>query len=179
MRGRTVAILALGVFLLGGACGALYAVVSSHTSSGNDKLPVGSYTDLENGDKDKQDNQSGQDNTDKNDNSANNADANNTDNDKNNSEENNSQNNTGGDNNTANNTSNTSTGKASKSGEVNVREDSALTLRQGPGTNYEKIGQIYRGDLVDILEEKNDWYKIKTYDGKEAWVSAKYINVTE
>ena len=134
MRGRTVAILALGVFLLGGACGALYAVVGSHTPKSNDNLPVGSYTDLENGDKDKQDNQTGQDNTDKNDNSANN-----TDNDQNNSKENNSQNNTDGDNNTANNTFNTSTGKASKSGEVNVREDSALTLRQGPGTNYEKI----------------------------------------
>ena len=171
MRGRNVAILALGVFLLGGACGALYAVVGSHTPANNDKLPVSSYTDLENDDKNQQDNQN--DNTENKDNSANN-----TDNDKNNSEENNSQNNTD-DNNTANNTSNINTGKTNKSGEVNVREDSALTLRQGPGTNYEKIGQIYRGDLVDILEEQNDWYKIKTYDGKEAWVSAKYINVTE
>ena len=47
------------------------------------------------------------------------------------------------------------------------------------GQIYEKVGQAYRGDRVDVLEEQNGWYKVKTYDGKEAWASSSYISIVE
>lgn len=165
MKARTVAILAVGVFLLGGACGALYAVLNSNTPSNNDKLPVGSYSDLQN--------------QDDGDNQKDNKDNNSVSND---GQDNSQGNNDGNINNEPDNSSdptNNSDNNSAKTGEVTVREDSALTLRQGPGTNYEKLGQIYRGDSVEILEEQNGWYKVKTYDGVEAWVSAEYVAIVE
>lgn len=165
MKARTVAILAVGVFLLGGACGALYAVLNSNTPSNNDKLPVGSYSDLQN--------------QDDSDNQKDNKDNNSVSND---GQDNSQGNNDGNINNEPDNSSdptNNSDNNSAKTGEVTVREDSALTLRQGPGTNYEKLGQIYRGDSVEILEEQNGWYKVKTYDGVEAWVSAEYVAIVE
>lgn len=166
MKARTVAILAVGVFLLGGACGALYAVLNSNTPSNNDKLPVGSYSDLQNqdGNGDEKDNKDNQDNNVVNNDSQDNSQENNNatgDNEENNSTDANLDNN------------------STKTGEVTVREDSALTLRKGPGTEYERLGQIYRGDSVEILDEQTGWYKVKTYDGVEAWVSAEYIEITQ
>ena len=172
MRTKTVAILAVGVFLLGGACGALYAVLGSKTPASSDKLPFSSYDELENQDQSNNDNQDNQDNS---------ADNNNTNDNSNNSSDNqrnndNSAVNTNNDSNSSTNVNNTA---ENKTGEVTVREDSALTLRQGPGRNYEKVGQAYRGDRVDVLEEQNGWYKVKTYDGKEAWATSSYISIAE
>ena len=31
---------------------------------------------------------------------------------------------------------------------------SALNIRKGAGTNYDVVGKFYRGDSVEILEEK-------------------------
>ncbi len=172
MKARTVAILAVGVFLLGGACGALYAVLNSNTPSNNDKLPVGSYSDLQNQDnsdnqKDNQDNKDNKDNNSVNNDGQDNSQQGNNDGTNNNEPDN------------SNDPTYNSDSSSVKTGEVTVREDSALTLRQGPGTNYEKLGQIYRGDSVEILEEQNGWYKVKTYDGVEAWVSAEYVAIVE
>lgn len=172
MRTKTVAILAVGVFLLGGACGALYAVLGSKTPASSDKLPFSSYDELENQDQSNNDNQDNQDNS---------ADNNNTNDNSNNSSDNqqNNDNSAVNTNNGSNSSTNVNNTAENKTGEVTVREDSALTLRQGPGTNYEKVGQAYRGDRVDVLEEQNGWYKVKTYDGKEAWASSSYISIVE
>ena len=54
---------------------------------------------------------------------------------------------------------------------------SALTVRQGPGTNTEKIGQLRDGDTVTILELGDVWHKIE-WEGAEAYVFAQYIKNT-
>lgn len=51
---------------------------------------------------------------------------------------------------------------------------SALSVRQGPGTNTEKFGQLNNGDIVTILERGDVWHKI-AYNGSEAYVFAAYI----
>lgn len=167
MRAKTIAILAVVIFLLGGAIGALYAVLSAKTPSANEDLPVSSYDEL---------NQENQENNDKTTNNDEDQNQTNEDEDKNNEVNNNEENEN---NNVTNSDNDTNEVVDHKVGEVNVKEDSALSLRKGPGTNYEKIGQVYRGDQLDILEEQNGWYKVQTYDGVEAWVSAEYVNVIE
>ena len=51
---------------------------------------------------------------------------------------------------------------------------SALSVRSGPGTNTEKIGELHDGDPVTILERGDVWHKIE-YNGQEAYVFAAYI----
>lgn len=54
---------------------------------------------------------------------------------------------------------------------------SALNVRSGPGTNYRVQGQLSKGFVVEILEEKNGWYRIR-YGTTTAYVSKDYIEPT-
>ena len=48
-----------------------------------------------------------------------------------------------------------------------------VNLRTGPGTNYDKVTQIANaGTYLTYLDVKDDWYKIRTSDGKIAWVAS-------
>lgn len=49
-------------------------------------------------------------------------------------------------------------------------------LRSGPGTSFDKLGQVVKGDTLTLLEVQNDWYKVKTADGKTAFVAAYLMN---
>lgn len=52
---------------------------------------------------------------------------------------------------------------------------SPLTVRSGPGTNYEKIGSLAKGSQVTIVGEEKDWYRI-LYGNGEGYVSKTYIS---
>lgn len=54
---------------------------------------------------------------------------------------------------------------------------SSLYVRTGPGTNYESIGGLIRGDRVTITGRSGDWYIID-FNGESAYVSAQYISAT-
>lgn len=47
----------------------------------------------------------------------------------------------------------------------------ALNVRKGPGIHYKRVGQLYRGDKVEILDEKGNWSKI----GLNRWVKSEYL----
>ena len=47
---------------------------------------------------------------------------------------------------------------------------SLLFVRSGAGTNYKAVSSLWRGSSVDILEEKDGWYRIK-----DGWISAQYV----
>ena len=47
---------------------------------------------------------------------------------------------------------------------------STLNIRQGPGTNYQKVGSLSRGAAVKILEVRSGWGRI--HDG---WISLNYV----
>lgn len=47
----------------------------------------------------------------------------------------------------------------------------ALNVRKGAGTNQTRVGRLKRNDEVEILEERNGWYRI----GKDQWVYAMFI----
>lgn len=52
---------------------------------------------------------------------------------------------------------------------------SVLNVRSGPGASYKDIGDLKNGDVVEIFEEKDGWYKIV----EEKWVSGKYISIQD
>lgn len=63
-----------------------------------------------------------------------------------------------------------------KIGYVNTE---VLNVRSGPGTNYTKAGEVYYGNRIEIVENRDDnWYKIKYSDGY-AYVYKDYISFTE
>ena len=54
---------------------------------------------------------------------------------------------------------------------------SALTVRKGPGTNYAKIGTLYKGQKVELAGSKGSWYKIR-YKTGYGYVLSKYISLS-
>ena len=51
---------------------------------------------------------------------------------------------------------------------------SALNVRSGPGTDYEKTDKLSAGIVVEVLEESNGWYKIDS-----GYISAEYAVIVD
>ena len=51
---------------------------------------------------------------------------------------------------------------------------SALNVRSGPGTDYEKTDKLSAGTVVEVLEESNGWYKIDS-----GYISAEYVTLVD
>lgn len=57
---------------------------------------------------------------------------------------------------------------------VVVNNSTPLNVRKGPGTSYQVITTLERGEKVDVYSEEGNWLKVKV-NGKEGYVSAYYI----
>ena len=62
-----------------------------------------------------------------------------------------------------------------------VNADSGLNVRSGPGISYDRIGSLFNGQSVNVLEDAgNGWYKI-SYAGSngtaEGYVSSDFISL--
>jgi hypothetical protein len=53
-----------------------------------------------------------------------------------------------------------------------------LELYTGPGRGYPVTQVIERGEFVEILLRKTDWFKVRTSQGKEGWVSLMQMKAT-
>ena len=53
-----------------------------------------------------------------------------------------------------------------------------LNVRKGPGTGHSRVGKVYAGALLTIVEEMDGWYHITT-DKLDGYVSADYVNVID
>jgi len=49
-----------------------------------------------------------------------------------------------------------------------------LRVRKEPSVSSEEIGRVNPGDIFDLLEERQGWYKIQLKDKQEGWVSSQY-----
>lgn len=49
-----------------------------------------------------------------------------------------------------------------------------LRVRTGPGTNYEVVTSLAKGDKVTKLGQDGEWYRIQTSDGKTGYISSQY-----
>lgn len=56
----------------------------------------------------------------------------------------------------------------------------ALNIRSGPGTNYERIGSVNRGDQLVVIGQTNncDWLNVQTRDEIVGWISGSTRYVT-
>lgn len=45
-----------------------------------------------------------------------------------------------------------------------------VNVRSGPGTNYEKLWQVYKGYPVKILKKKGNWVKTEDYEKDIGWI---------
>ncbi len=54
-----------------------------------------------------------------------------------------------------------------------------LNVRMGPGTSTSVIGTASKGQVVNIIEESDGWYKVITDSGLTGWCSGAYITQIE
>lgn len=45
-----------------------------------------------------------------------------------------------------------------------------VSLREGPGTNFKSIAEIKKGTALEIIEEKEQWLRVRLEDGQEGWI---------
>ncbi len=53
-----------------------------------------------------------------------------------------------------------------------------LELSTGPGRGYPVFHVVDRGELVEVLKRKTDWFKVRTGKGKEGWVRREDMELT-
>ncbi len=53
--------------------------------------------------------------------------------------------------------------------------DNYLSLRTGPGSKYREITRMGPGTVVEVLESKGAWRRVRLEDGTVGWAFGKYI----
>ena len=53
-----------------------------------------------------------------------------------------------------------------------------VNMRNGPGTDYEVVGQLVRGDTAEVLQEPGSgWVMLRAVDGGQiGWMSARFVS---
>ena len=49
--------------------------------------------------------------------------------------------------------------------------DPYIELHTGPGEGYPIVNVVDRGDFVEVIKRKTDWFKVRTVKGKTGWVA--------
>ena len=57
--------------------------------------------------------------------------------------------------------------------EVWIKADN-LNIRSGPGKRYRAIGELYRGDVVEVSGKEGDWYSVRLRHGSYGWILKEY-----
>ena len=53
-----------------------------------------------------------------------------------------------------------------------------VNLRNGPGTHYQKVAELYQGYLLEVLTKKGNWYKVRIVDppeSKTGWINSAFV----
>lgn len=64
-----------------------------------------------------------------------------------------------------------------------------LAVRSGPGGKYRQVGEVYRGDWVEITDRRGNWYRASCQEGRcedplwgpsypSGWVHRNYIRAS-
>ena len=69
-------------------------------------------------------------------------------------------------------------GSVSAGERMSVKTDTA-NLRSGPDEKYEVLWQVEKFHPLLVLEKKEDWYKIKDFEGDMAWVHSSLLGKTD
>ncbi len=60
-----------------------------------------------------------------------------------------------------------------------IDEYEAVNVRADAGTNYPVVERVPQKSPMEILEEKDDWYRVKLESGNIAWVASWVVRVQE
>ncbi|MBL4868976.1 MAG: SH3 domain-containing protein [Pseudomonadales bacterium] len=61
---------------------------------------------------------------------------------------------------------------------VTVASPPFIEMRTGPGRGYPLFYVVERGDKVEVLKEKTEWFKVRNRKGTEGWVSRENLAMT-
>jgi hypothetical protein len=53
-----------------------------------------------------------------------------------------------------------------------------LELHTGPGRGYPKFHVVDRGEQVEVLKRRTDWFKVRTERGVQGWASREQLSLT-
>ena len=70
--------------------------------------------------------------------------------------------------------SNSASAAQSETANATVTGGSAINVRKGPGTGYDRVETLAKGKRVAILETSGKWYKI-SFDGKTGYIYSDYL----
>lgn len=57
-------------------------------------------------------------------------------------------------------------------------DDPYIELHSGPGRGFPIFHVVARGDWIEVVLRKTDWFRVKTEDGKDGWVDAAQLVMT-
>ena len=57
--------------------------------------------------------------------------------------------------------------------------NSIVNVRTGPGLNFDIVAKIEKEVPMVIIEERDDWFRVKLEDGRFAWVAKRVVDVKE
>ncbi|HEU5099716.1 MAG TPA: SH3 domain-containing protein, partial [Roseiflexaceae bacterium] len=60
---------------------------------------------------------------------------------------------------------------------VTTAADSA-NVRSGPGTEYDKLGELPAGASLQLLAQANGWYQARLENSRIVWIAAELLNLT-
>ncbi len=63
-------------------------------------------------------------------------------------------------------------GTTTATGNGTITAEGGLHIRSGPGTDYDSVGGLKKGDRVNIIETKDGWGRIA-----EGWISMNYVDM--
>lgn len=55
-------------------------------------------------------------------------------------------------------------------------ESSFLNVRMGPGLSYEIMDELNHGDEINVIEETDEWYKIRLADDRIGWIASWHVS---
>ncbi len=57
-------------------------------------------------------------------------------------------------------------------------DDPYLEMHTGPGRGYPKFYVVERGESIDIIKRRTDWFLVRSPNGKEGWVDRRQMERT-
>jgi uncharacterized protein YgiM (DUF1202 family) len=67
--------------------------------------------------------------------------------------------------------------RAATPGKAQIAVDGTYNVRAGPGTGYDKAGQVQTGQTLDIVAKNSEgtWWQVCCVDGKRVWIKASLV----
>lgn len=56
-----------------------------------------------------------------------------------------------------------------------VVSGASANLRRGPGTEYGILGRVVEGNVLNVIGESREWYRLALLDGNQAWISKSLV----